>query len=694
MNDEQRYYNREMSWLSFNQLVLEQIHDKTLPLFERIKFLAIYSSNIDEFYRVRVASYRSLVDIPNENKKKLDYNPEEILEKMKENIQERQQEYEDTFYNEIIPELAENGIILYQNNELKEKHKIFLKDFFLREVLPEMQPVLLSRSGNVLSFLKDNRIYLAVKMYKKNPKQDPKRPYYAAIKIPSQQLSRFVTLPKLNGKHFIFFLEDVVRYNLNVLFPGYDIESSFSIKVSRNADLQIEDEFSGNILDKLRKVLKQRKTGAPARFKYDKNIPSDLLDVLKMAFNLSENDYVKAGKYHNFNDFFGFPNPKSPKLELPPFKQLNHPILDKYSSILKAVKKHDIMLHFPYHTYDYVLRFFNEAALDPYVEEIKTTQYRVATNSAIVNALITAVRNGKKVTVFVEVKARFDEETNIRFAHKMKKAGINVNAGIPGLKVHSKTALITRKSENGSGSKRSFAFLSTGNFNEKTAKQYSDEGLFTSDKRIIKDLVKLFTYLEKPVKRFKFKHILVPLFNMNKAIVEKIQREVDNAKAGKKARLIFKMNGLEEKEKIEALYAASSAGVKIDLIVRGICCLRPGMEFSKNIQVTRIVDRYLEHSRIFAFYNDNNWEVYISSADLMTRNLRRRVEAGIPIYNKKIKREVIDLLEIQLKDNTKAKFLDKNINNIDKVRNENEELYRAQVDTYLYLQKKTLIGGY
>ncbi len=693
MSKVQKYYNRELSWLSYNRLVLEQIKDKSLPLYERIKFLAIYSSNIDEFFRVRVASYRSLTEIPVENRKKLDYSPEEVLKNIKKDISEAQQEYEYSFYNDILPELEESGILLYQNQKLEDQHNRFLNKYFLQEVLPEIQPVLLSRHGDVLSFLQDNEIYLAIKMYKKKGNETDKT-NYAVIKIPSMQLPRFVTLPKLDKKYLIFFIEDVIRKNLHILFPGYNIEASYSIKVSRNADLMIEDEFSGNLLDKLRKSLKQRKTGFPARFKFDRDIPEDFLKVLKMAFNLSENDYVTGGKYLNFNDFFEFPNPLKPKLELPPFKQLNHPILDKYDSILKAVKKHDIMLHFPYHTYEYVLRFFNEAALDPDVEEIRTTQYRAATNSAIVNALITAARNGKKVTVFVELKARFDEETNIHFADKMKEAGINVIASIPGLKVHAKAAVITRKSTTEKSKLRAYAFLSTGNFNEKTAKQYSDEGFFTSDTKIIKDLNKLFMYLETPVERFNFKHILVPRFNMKQELISKIDKEIENVKDGKQGYILLKMNGLEEKEMIDSLYNASEHGVKIDLLVRGICCLRTGMEFSKNIKVTRIVDRFLEHSRIFTFYNNNNWEVYISSADLMTRNLKRRVEAAIPIFDENIKKEIIDILQIQLKDNTKAKFLDKNISNIDKDRDKTTEQYRAQVDTYLYLQKKALMGGY
>lgn len=691
MNKDSRYFNREISWLSFNRLVLDQIKDQNLPLFERIKFLAIYSSNLDEFYRVRVAYHRSLVDLSKKNRKNLEYSPQKVLAYIKKEITERQKESEDEFYNQIIPELEECGIILYKNQELEDVHKTFLKEFFFKELLPEIQPVLLSSSGAVLSFLKDNVIYIALKMWKKN-RSDVNKANYAVIQVPSNTMGRFISLPKMNGNFLVMFLEDIIRQFLPTIFPGYEIDSSYSIKLSRDAYLMIEDEFSGNILNKLRKSLKQRNTGFPARFLYDREMPDDLIEVLKLAFNLTENDFFSSGRYLNFNDFFDFKNPLSPNYELEPLKQLNHPVFDQFDSIIEAVEKHDILLHFPYHTYDYVLRFFSEAAIDPDVKEIKTTQYRVATNSAIVNALITAARNGKDVTVFVEVKARFDEAANINFAEKMEHAGINVIAGIPGLKVHAKAALVIKKSSKKKNSKKGYAFLSTGNFNEKTATQYSDEGFFTADTDIIKDLKKLFLYLETPIENYNFKKILVPRFNMIDVFKEKINREIQNASEGKKAYLIFKMNGLSDKEMIDMLYKAGDNNVDIDLIVRGICKLRPGKPYSNNIKITRIVDRFLEHSRIYAFYNEGEWEVYISSSDLQTRNIRRRVESIIPICDKELIKEIISILKIQLKDNTKAKFLDKDINNIDKKIEKGDNLFRAQIDTYLYLQKKTLMG--
>ncbi len=683
MESENRYYDRELSWLSFNRLVLKQAKDKSLPLFERIKFCAIYDSNLDEFYRIRVAYYQSLTDIPKKNRKVLDYSPKTVLSNIKKEVSEQLKEFEDNFYNEIIPDLNKAGIILWQNQKLQKIHFDFLKDYFTKEVMPEIQPVLLSDSGAVMPFLKDNVIYLALKIHKKNRPPEYKS-NYAVIQVPSAALGRFVNLPDLNGKVLYMFLEDVIRFNLNIIFPGYRIISTYSFKLSRNADLMIEDEFSGNLLNKLRKSLKQRKTGLPARFAYDGSMPDDVKNVLKLAFNLSEKDFFPVGKHLGFCDLFQLNNPFSPKYELPPLKQLHHPVIDGYDSIFDATEKQDLLLHFPYQTYDYVLRFFNEAAVDPDVEEIKTTQYRVATNSAIVNSLIAAAGNGKDVTVFVEVKARFDEAANIAFADRMKEAGINVIASIPGLKVHAKAALAFKRTEK--GKRKSYAFLSTGNFNEKTAAQYSDKGFFTSDKNITKDLEKLFLFLENPIDSFNFKHILVPGFNFINVIKEKLNREIQIAESGKEARVILKMNGIGDKEIIEMLYNTGNKGVKIDLIVRGISKLRPGMPFSKNIEITRIVDRFLEHSRIYAFRNEGDWEVYLSSADFLTRNIRRRIEAAFPVYDKKLINEIIDLLEIELSDNTKAKFLDKNINNINKPKN--KKVRRAQTEIYTYLKNK------
>ncbi len=685
MDTQNKYYDRELSWLSFNRLVLEQVKDKSLPLFERIKFCAIYDSNLDEFYRIRVANYQSLTDIPKKNRKNLDYSPKVVLQNIKTEVTEQLEIFEQLFYKEIIPELNRIGITIWQNHKLNKEQKTYLKDFFTKEVLPEIQPVLLSSSGAVMSFLKDNKIYLALKIHKKNRPADYKS-NYAVVKVPSKTVGRFVSLPEQNGQYMYMFLEDVIRKHLDMIFPGYDILETFSIKLSRNADLMIEDEFSGDLLNKLKKSLKQRKTGFPARFMYDGRMPDDVKKVLRLAFNLSEKDFFPVGKYLNFKDLFQLPNPFSPQYELEPLKQLRHCIIDKYDTLFDAIDENDLLLHFPYQTYDYVLRFFNEAAVDPEVEEIKTTQYRVATNSAIVNSLLAAANNGKEVTVYVEVKARFDEENNIQIAQRMRNAGINVITGIPGIKVHSKAAIAIKKCAD-TNKRKTYVYLGTGNFNEKTATQYADEGFFTTNKQISKDLKNIFLYLENPVDKFKFKHILVPGFNMLDILKEKIKRETINVQNGKEGRIILKVNGIGDKEMIDLLYDASMKGIKIDLIVRGICKLRPEMPFSENITATRIVDRFLEHSRTYAFYNSGKWEVYLASSDFLTRNLRRRIETAFPIYNKNLIREIIDILEIQLKDNIKARHLDKNGANNEIVKHNKVEDFFAQKETYKYLQK-------
>jgi len=695
MDKQYTYYNRELSWLSFNYRVLEEAMDKSMPVYDRIKFLAIYYANLDEFYRVRVASYRSLLTLGANQLEKLDYNPELILKDINEEVIKQQDKFEHIFYDEILPDLSKNNIILVQDEKLSAEQDEFLQNYFLQEILPDVLPVLLTK-GDVLSFLRDNVIYLAIKLFKKKKKSKTaklkdgithqKSPKYAIIKIPTDKLPRFVELPKAGDKNYIIFLEDIIRKQLKTLFPGYIVDSSYCIKISRDAELPIEDEFKGNLVEKIRKGLKKRKTGLPARFLYDKRIPTSFLNLLKIAFNLSKNDLIASFKYQNINDLWQFPNPVGPTLETPTTPKLHHRELDKAASILKAAKDKEYMLHFPYHSYDYVIRFLNEAAIDPKVEEIKTTQYRLATNSAIVSSLISAALNGKKVTVFVEFKARFDEEANLNFAERMQKVGINVIPSLPGLKVHAKAALVLQRPSAKDGKRKGIAFLSTGNFNEKTALIYADHGYFTSNDEIIEEVNQLFNYLEDPSLEISFNHFLVPKFNLKQAFKSKIEREIENAKAGKKAYLLFKMNSLEDRKMIDRLYEASIAGVKIDLIIRGICSIVPNKPYSKNIKVIRIVDKYLEHARLFIFYNNGQNEMYISSADLMKRNLNRRVELMVPIYNEKIKNEILDILQIQLNDNTKARILGKNICDW-KLPDRKGENIRAQEEIYKYLNK-------
>jgi len=680
-----QYINRDISWLSFNRRVLDEASDSGLPLYERLKFLAIYSSNLDEFYKVRVASYRRMLKHTGENPEANSANPAEVLTKILNIVDRQQNEFGRIFWKELVPELRRNNIILIQNRRLAKVHQDYIRQYFFEEVLPYVQAIMLLK-GKISPFLRDGAVYLAIKLYRKSSKSDSsnkKRARYAIVNIPTDRLPRFIELPSLKDKHSIIFLDDLIKMNMEVLFPGYTIDSSYSIKLSRDADLDIGDEFSGDLAEKIQRSLVKRKTGLPSRFLYDQSMPGSILKQLQLTFNLAHEDLVPGGKYHHFSDLFSFPNPVSPKLEIKSLPPLAKKDLTMYSSLFEAMELRDWMLHFPYHSYAPVIRFLNEAAIDPKVIEIKTTQYRVAPDSAIVNALINARKNGKKVTVFVEVKARFDEHANLQFAKTMKKAGIRIIYSIPGLKVHAKVALVLRKSSR--NRKSAYAFLSTGNFNEKTAKIYADHGFLSSDENITSELKLVFNHLEDQTLKFKLKHLLVAQFNIKEKLIKKINHEIKNAKDGKPAWMILKMNGIDHKKMIDKLYEASQAGVKIDLIVRGICCVVPGEPFSENITITRIVDQFLEHARVFVFGNQGDPEIYMASADWMNRNLNRRIELCFPIYDKLIKKEVMEILQLQLHDNTKARHLDHSHNNLP-IHSAGKRKIRAQIETYKLLK--------
>jgi len=684
-----KFINRDISWLSFNGRVLDEAKDNSLPIYERLKFLAIYSSNLDEFYKVRVASYRRSLSGTAEAAEAPGEVTTELLRQILTIVNKQQNEFGSIFWNELVPRLMGNGILLLQNERLSKSRKDFISRYFYQEVIPYLHPVLLLK-GKVLPFLQDDVIYLAIKLLKKSGQEEEvkkkRKPRYAIVNIPSDRLQRFIELPETNGQHCIVFLDDIVRMNLDALFPGYEVDSAYSIKISRDADLGIEDEFTGDLAVKINDSLIKRKTGVPSRFLYDNEMPEAFLEFLREALKLSRKDLVPGGKYHNFSDLFSFPNPLSPKLEIKSLPALYNKDLESYATMLQAITVKDRMLHFPYHSYDPVIRFLNEAAMDPKVKEIKTTQYRVASDSAIVNALMNARNNGKKVTVFVELKARFDEYSNLQFARIMKKAGIRIIYSIPGLKVHAKVALVLKKTEK--KKQEAYAFLSTGNFNEKTARIYADHGLFTADERITKELKDLFIFLERQEVKPKLEHLLVAQLNIKKEFTRMIDREISNAAAGKEAGMILKMNGLDHRKMINKLYEASKKGVKTDILVRGICCLVPGKKYSKNITVTRIVDRFLEHARIFVFHNNGEPELYMASADWMNRNLNRRIELGFPVYDEEIKKEVLEILRLQLEDNTKARILDSEHNNLQKT-SAGARKIRAQIETYRYLKTNT-----
>lgn len=685
-----QYFKRDISWLSFNYRVLMEAEDDTLPIYERIKFLAIYSSNMEEFYEIRVAEHRGVIMKKNYTDESSE-EAEATLAAITNEVNWQQKEYHRVFHHVILPELERQGIHLYQDSRPEPFHEEFVRNFFNEEVFPFLAPVVIQKD-DIRTFIRDRRLYLVIRMKKKKTEQEEKTAespafQYVLMKIPFSKVPRFIELPKHEGKSYIMFIDDIIRANLSSVFIGYEIDSCYNIKISRDADIYLEDETSSTIVENIRKKLKKRKIGALSRFMYDMDMPKDFLDFLCQAFSISQEDLVMGGRYNNLQDLIKLPNPGSKELEWKSPSPMRVPYLDEMGSMIRAVKKQDVFLHFPYESFDYLIRLLMEAAFDPKVDEIKITQYRVAENSAVINTLISAAQNGKKVTVFVELKARFDEENNMSSSEKMKQAGIQIIYSIPGLKVHAKVAVILRKDDGNGRKRKDIAYLSTGNFNEKTARVYSDMALLTSNPAIVQDINKVFAILEGKLESPTFTHLLVARFNMVPELDRMIEREIEHVRAGRKGRIILKMNGLHDTHMINSLYRASECGVEIDLIVRGICCLIPNRPYSRNIRITRIVDMFLEHSRVWYFYNDGEEEVYLASADWMRRNLNRRIETALPILDASIRQMIIDILHIQLKDNVKACWIDEKLQNVPK-KDDSPVKVRAQMEIFNYLREK------
>ncbi|MEM7105764.1 MAG: polyphosphate kinase 1 [Bacteroidota bacterium] len=679
------YTNRDLSWLTFNYRVLQEAKDPSVPLFERIKFMAIFSSNLDEFFRVRVAHHRNLVRVGKKTRKELGYDPSEILKKLHNTVNEHQEEYSNILLNQIIPELKKHQIFIRGAEDLNPEQKAYVESFFQENMLPYVQPVLLSKH-KIRIFLNNAALYLACHLRLKNENKR-KMSRYAILQVPSNHLPRFIILPGASPqKHELILLDDVVRFCMPELFPGFEIENTYSIKLTRDAELYIDDEFSGDLISKIKSSLKKRNVGPATRFVYDRTIPRKFLKFLMEDFSLGKFDILPEGRYHNNFDFFHFPHFGMHHLRNTPLPPLKKKAFETGESIFDVIKKKDYLIHVPFQTYEYTIRLFEEAAKDPDVTHIKIVQYRVANKSRIMRALMDAVKVGKQVTAFVEVKARFDEEANLKWAERLEKAGVRVLYSFPGLKVHSKVALITRE-EN--GSMKNYCYLSTGNFHEGTARVYSDFGLFTADRRLTDESARLFNYLETQKRPHnKFKHFLVGQFNLRPSLNKFIDDEIERARAGQEAKIILKLNSLEDSKMIARLYEASQAGVKIKLIVRGICCLVPGVPgISDNIEAFSIVDRFLEHSRIYYFYGGGEEKIYLSSADWMKRNLSYRIETAFPIYDNEIRKEIKDFLRIQFHDNVKARIVDGNQN--DNYRKDDSDLpVRAQLETYYYLKRK------
>jgi polyphosphate kinase len=675
---EPKFINRELSWLAFNYRVLQEARDKKVPLLERIKFMAIFSSNLDEYFKVRVATLKRLVKLKRKTIEKLDEDPAETLNQVLEEVKRQQDEFGEVFREGILADLKKENIHLLTESELTATQKKFVTTYFKENLQPLLLPMVMDDTETHF-FLKDQTVYLGVQM--NGAKKDTTRPeQYAMLEVPTKKHgSRFIKLPTQKNNRYVMFIDDAIRTCLPMLFPEYSQFEAHAVKVSRDAELDIEEDISANLMTKIKKGLKKREIGTPARLLYDPETPQALLDEIMAHTGITDEELVEGSKYHNFRDFFGFPNFDLPELKYEPQPTLVHPLLEKELSILAAMQKQDYIVHYPYQSFDYVVKLFNEAATDPAVTAISATLYRVADGSEIAKALTKAAKNGKLVTVVVELKARFDEESNIFWAGKLQKAGANVILGVPDLKVHSKLGLITR---NENGKMVNYAYLSTGNYNEDTSKIYADHALFTCDSRLTKDVEQVFNFFIDRQPDKKFKHLLMAPINMRERFVELIEKEIKNAKKGLPASMILKMNALQDDRMIRKLYEASQAGVKIELLVRGICCLQPGIEgLSENITVQGIVDRYLEHARVYIFHNNGDERYYVASADWMTRNLNRRVEVAFPLYQQDLIDQVRTIIDLQRSDNTKARLVDNSY-----VEKSATEETRSQYATYDYLR--------
>lgn len=676
------FLNRELSWLYFNERVLQEAADEAVPLIERIKFLSIFSSNLEEFYRVRVATLSRLANLNDKAKALLGFNPKKVLNEIKNIVVKHERRFETLFQDILISELAQNKIFILNDTQLNVARGEFVRNHFRDKILSNLVPIMID-PAKPFPELKDRRLYFFVRLIKKGSRKNEK---YALVELP-YSLPRFLVLPETNGLKFIILAEDIIKYCLEDIFYvfNYDSIEAFSIQVTRDAELDIDKNVSDKFIEELKASLDKRKKGKPMRLLYDTQMPFDMLSVLVSKLKIEAEGLIPGNRYHRFGDFIAFPNVGSKELEYPPAVPIKVQGLHRRESIFSRVAEKDYLVNLPYQSYDYIILFLREAAIDPKVTEINITLYRLAENSKVINALINAVKNGKKVNCIVELKARFDEEANIHWTNRLMEEGVNVNYGLNGYKVHSKICLVKRMER---GRAVYYANLATGNFNEKTARIYCDHSIFTAKKEITRDLVKLFKALNNKTVAKDFKHLIVsPLDSRNK-IYDLINREIKLAKAGKPAYMILKVNSLADEGIVQKLYEASNAGVKIRLIVRGICCLVPGVAgFSENITVISIVDKFLEHARVFIFGNAGGEEMYLSSADLMSRNFEHRVEVGFPILDEEVKQEIRDIIDFQLQDNLKARDINR-LNNNKYHKNRLNRKVRAQVQTYNYLKNK------
>lgn len=651
--------NRELSWLSFNDRVLQEAEDENNPLIERLRFLGIYSNNRDEFFRVRVATLKRMTKIGKRAMEVIGEDPEMLLEQIQKRYFGASQRF-DRAYQVIIRELETHNIHILDEHHLSAEQGAWVNKYFRQHVLPSLFPIMLD-SAPSFPYLKDKSVYLAVKLVRT---MRGKKARYALMEIPTEQLSRFVVIPATDGSQSVILLEDVIRYCFHEIFPKHEYSrvQAYTVKLTRDAELDIDNDISKSLVEKISGSLKKRKKGEPVRFVYDRRMSSDLLDFLKKKLRMLGGDNMISGsRYHNFKDFISFPDLGHKELVWPSAEPMSHPAFDRGRNMFRALRNGDVMLHYPYQSFHHIIDLLRVASIDPRVLSIRITIYRVSKESSICNALINAVKNGKKVTVVMELQARFDEENNIYWSNRLQEEGATVIFGVPGIKVHSKLFLITRREE---GKLVNYAHVGTGNMNESTSRIYTDKSLLTSDPRITGEVEQVFGFYNDNLRHGDYKHLLVSPFTMRKRLVQLIEKEIHNAVKGREAWIMIKVNNLVDRDMITKLYEASEAGVKISLIVRGICSLVPGVEgFSSNIKGISVVGRYLEHSRVFIFCNGGDEKYFISSADWMTRNLDFRSEVAIPVFDKNIQAEMKTILDLQWKDNTKARVIGGNKEN-------------------------------
>ena len=680
MGQDKLYIEKELSWLSFNERVLQEAADKSNPLIERMRFLGIYSSNLDEFYKVRFADLKRRILINEEQG--LDGNLRHLLGKIQARVLKTDQIF-DSLYNELLLEMARNQIFLVNERQVSPNQQEWLRDYFRQYLRPHITPILIFDETDLVEFLKDNYTYLAVEIIRGDEIS------YALLEIPSDKIPRFVNLPAEapRRRKTMILIDNILRYCLDDIFKGffdYDALNAYSMKMTRDAEYDLVTEMESSLLELMSSSLKQRLTAEPVRFVYQRDMPDAMVAMLLDKLGISSYDSViPGGRYHNFKDFISFPNVGRANLVNKPLPRLRHTGFNHFRNGFDAIRERDVLLYYPYHTFEHVLELLRQASFDPNVLSIKINIYRVAKDSRIITSMIHAAHNGKKVTVVVELQARFDEEANIHWAKRLTEAGVHVIFSVPGLKIHAKLFLISRRE--GENIVR-YAHIGTGNFNEKTARLYTDYSLLTADERITNEVRRVFNFIENPYRPVSFEHLLVSPQNSRDKLYQLIDTEIENALANRDAGITLKVNNLVDKGLAEKLYQASSAGVKINLLVRGMCSLIPNLPgISENIQVISILDRYLEHDRVYVFNNGGDKKVYLSSADWMTRNIDYRIEVAVEILDPILKTRVLETLDILFSDTVKARVIDKESSNR-YVSRGNKRKVRAQNAIYDYIK--------